>query len=75
MVAGGNWRIIEEIVDSEAVRQQDSLSCGAACGEILLKSKGITNITQSRIVRESYKMEQGEFFCYWTLRGVFWIEQ
>ena len=130
------------------------------CGEMLLKAKGITDITQSRIVRESgapvspaylasvlnhlsssrlgewrggglaiegadvedllsclmdngvwtaelreagarlahlvvvdgldrngrvlirdpwqgtsYKMEQGEFCCYWTLRGVFWVEQ
>lgn len=26
--AGGNWRVIDEIVDANVVQQQDNLSCG-----------------------------------------------
>ncbi len=158
-MAGGNWRIIEEKVDLMVVQQQDTLSCGAACGEMLLKEKGITDINQAIIIKESgapvspaylasvlnqfspsdlgewrgggleiegldfvellyclistgvwvaelrelgarlghlvivdgideqgrvlirdpwektsYKMEQVEFFNYWTLRGIFWMD-
>jgi hypothetical protein len=39
--AGGNWRVIEEVFDPTVVQQQDNLSCGAACGEMLLKDRGV----------------------------------
>ncbi len=52
-MAGGNWRIIEEKVDLRVVKQQDNLSCGVACGEMLLKERGITDISQAIIVNES----------------------
>lgn len=52
-MAGGNWRVIDEKVDMRVVKQQDNLSCGAACGEILLREKGINDIDQARIVKDS----------------------
>lgn len=52
-MAGGNWLVVEEKVDLRVVKQQDNLSCGAACGEMLLKEKGITDISQAIIVSES----------------------
>jgi len=39
--AGGNWRIIEEVTDANVVRQSGSMNCGAACGEMLLRSQGV----------------------------------
>lgn len=42
--AGGNWRVTDEVVDPKVVKQQDDLSCGPACAEMLLKDRGI-NIT------------------------------
>jgi len=39
--AGGNWRIIEEVTDAHVVRQSGSMNCGAACGEMLLRSQGV----------------------------------
>ena len=47
--AGGRWPVINEITDSKVVRQQSNLSCGPACGEMLLREWGITNITQIAI--------------------------
>ena len=52
-MAGGNWRVFQEKVDLRVVKQQDNLSCGAACGEMLLKAKGITNISQRMIAQQS----------------------
>ena len=54
-MAGGNWQVIDEKIDLKVVKQQDNLSCGAACGEMLLKAKGINNINQAIIVNESGK--------------------
>ena len=39
--AGGNWETIDEVPDSRVVRQSDPLSCGAACGEMLLRDRGV----------------------------------
>jgi ABC-type bacteriocin/lantibiotic exporter with double-glycine peptidase domain len=51
-LAGGNWRVIEEQSDVRVVKQQNNLSCGAACGEMLLKEKGINAINQDTIINE-----------------------
>lgn len=40
--AGGSWRTIGETLDPSVVRQQDSLSCGAACGVMALRDRGVT---------------------------------
>jgi ABC-type bacteriocin/lantibiotic exporter with double-glycine peptidase domain len=39
--AGGHWRTIEEVTDTNVVRQSGSMNCGAACGEILLRAQGV----------------------------------
>ena len=52
-MAGGNWRVIDEKVDLRVVKQQDNLSCGVACGEMLLKEKEINNINQRMIAQRS----------------------
>jgi filamentous hemagglutinin len=50
--AGGNWPTIDEVVDPKVVKQQDDLSCGAACGQMLLQDRGI-NVDQSTVARET----------------------
>lgn len=52
-MAGGNWPVIEEKRDLRVIKQQDNLSCGVACGEMLLMAKGINNINQAIITNES----------------------
>ena len=44
--AGGSWRIIDEVFDPTVVQQQDNLSCGPACGEMLLKDRGVNDVEQ-----------------------------
>lgn len=39
--AGGNWRTIDEVRDVTVVCQSGSMNCGAACGEMLLRSQGV----------------------------------
>lgn len=39
--AGGNWQTINEVADSNVVRQSDPMNCGAACGQMLLREKGV----------------------------------
>ena len=48
--AGGVWQVLGERADSSVVRQLNSLSCVAATGEMLLRARGITHITQAEIV-------------------------
>ena len=50
--AGGNWQIIDEIIDPNVVKQENDLSCGPACAEMLLKDRGI-NISQSAIASQT----------------------
>lgn len=45
--AGGNWQVIDEIADRAVVQQQDKLSCGPACGEMLLGDRGVYGANQS----------------------------
>jgi len=47
--SGGNWQVIDEVVDPQVVQQKSDLSCGIACGEMLMKSRGINNINQTVI--------------------------
>ncbi|MEG4007067.1 papain-like cysteine protease family protein [Microcoleus sp. Pol11C1] len=51
--AGGNWQVIDEIADRDVVQQQDKLSCGPACGEMLLGDRGINGANQSLIAAET----------------------
>ncbi|MBE9126929.1 MULTISPECIES: papain-like cysteine protease family protein [unclassified Coleofasciculus] len=46
--AGGNWPVIDEILDPSVIEQQGDLSCGIACGAMLLKDRKI-NSSQSAI--------------------------
>ncbi|MBP0018601.1 MAG: hypothetical protein J7647_13785 [Cyanobacteria bacterium SBLK] len=46
---GGTWPVIDEVYDRSVIRQKSYLSCGSACGEMLLKSHGIIDITQDEI--------------------------
>ncbi len=46
--AGGNWPIIDEVVDPNVTQQQGDLSCGLACGVMLLKDRKI-NSSQAAI--------------------------
>ncbi|WP_272538249.1 cysteine peptidase family C39 domain-containing protein, partial [Providencia sp. PROV193] len=39
--AGGNWNVMNEIVDPTVVKQVTPTSCGAACGEMILKDRNI----------------------------------
>ncbi|KYC40619.1 hypothetical protein WA1_26245 [Scytonema hofmannii PCC 7110] len=50
--AGGNWQVIDEVVDPKVVKQQDGLSCGPACAEMLLKDRGI-NVNQTMIAEHT----------------------
>lgn len=47
--AGGNWQVIDEVDDPTVIQQQDNVSCGPACAEMLLKALGVNNISQERI--------------------------
>lgn len=51
--AGGSWQVFDEVFDSNVVRQQDNLSCAPACGEMLLKDRGIDCFTQAEIATET----------------------
>ena len=51
--AGGNWQVIDEIAARDVVQQQDNLSCGPACGEMLLGDRGINGANQSLIAAET----------------------
>ena len=39
--AGGSWKVIDEISNPKVVKQINNVSCGAACGEMLLKDRNI----------------------------------
>ncbi len=46
--AGGKWKTINERKDPTVIQQENDVSCGAACGQMLFKNKGI-NIEQEQI--------------------------
>ncbi|MEY9331841.1 hypothetical protein ABH911_002152 [Pseudomonas protegens] len=39
--AGGDWKVIDEVVDPSVVKQVNSLSCGQACVEMMLGDRKI----------------------------------
>lgn len=47
--AGGNWEVIDEADGSNVIQQQDRVSCGPACVEMLLKAYGINDVSQKLI--------------------------
>lgn len=51
--AGGYWQVIDEVASQSVIQQQDRLSCGPACAEMLLRDSGITNITQAVIALQA----------------------
>ncbi|GFE71888.1 papain-like cysteine protease family protein [Chroococcus sp. FPU101] len=51
--AGGNWPVIDEVTSLDVVPQQNPLSCGPACAEMVLKELGIDKITQTLIAQET----------------------
>ena len=46
--AGGNWPVIDEIADPFVIQQQGDLSCGVACGQMLLQDRQV-NVTPEDI--------------------------
>ncbi len=49
--AGGYWQIIDEVTDVSVIQQQDAVSCGPACAEMLLRDFGISNVSQEVIAQ------------------------
>jgi filamentous hemagglutinin len=49
--AGGQWQAIEERTDPTVVKQFNQDACAAACGEMLLRDRGIETISQQDIAR------------------------
>lgn len=39
--AGGTWNVLDEIASPNVVKQSTPTACGAACGEMLLKDRGV----------------------------------
>ncbi len=39
--AGGSWNVLDEVVNPNVVKQITPTSCGAACGEMMLRDRGI----------------------------------
>lgn len=47
--AGGSWQVIDEQADPSVVKQFNDDACAAACGEMLLRDRGIRVISQREI--------------------------
>lgn len=54
---GGNWNVMNEIVDPTVVKQVTSTSCGAACGEMLLRDRNIF-VDQTKLGTQLKSTEQ-----------------
>ena len=48
--AGGRWPVIDEKPDPAVVRQTLDASCVSACGEMLLKDRGVETVTQANLL-------------------------
>jgi filamentous hemagglutinin len=46
--AGGKWKTINERKDPTVIQQKNDVSCGAACGQMLFKNKGV-NVEQEQL--------------------------
>lgn len=51
--AGGSWQVVDECADRTVVKQFHQDACAAACGEILLKNRGVLSWQQQEIARLS----------------------
>jgi filamentous hemagglutinin len=50
--AGGHWPVIDERPDPAVVRQTSDLSCVSACGEMLLKDRGVHTVSQADLLAQ-----------------------
>ena len=50
--AGGHWPVIDERPDPMVIRQTTPASCVSACGEMLLKDRGVDTVDQEALVAE-----------------------
>ncbi len=48
--AGGRWPVIDEKPDPAVVRQTLDASCVSACGEMLLRDRGVETVTQANLL-------------------------
>jgi filamentous hemagglutinin len=48
--AGGRWPVIDERPDPSVVRQTSDMSCVSACGEMLLKDRGVNTLSQADLL-------------------------
>lgn len=48
--AGGHWPVIDEIPDPLVRRQVNDASCVSACGEMLLRDRGVDTVTQTDLL-------------------------
>lgn len=55
--AGGNWNVLDEVVDPNVIKQATPSSCGAACGEMLLKDRGVL-VSQVKLGTELKSVER-----------------
>jgi Papain-like cysteine protease AvrRpt2 len=49
--AGGYWRVIDEHPDLNVIKQFNNQACAAACGEMLIRDRSVTSISQTNIAR------------------------
>ncbi len=84
--AGGKWKTINEQKDSTVIQQKNDVSCGAACGQMLFKNKGV-NIEQQQLLALAGSPTWSEQLAYamnqliggedgeWSQQGVFWKQR
>jgi predicted double-glycine peptidase len=51
--AGGNWYVLDEQLDPTVTKQFNQDACGAACGQMLLRDRGVEDVTQQAIAQIS----------------------
>lgn len=49
---GGRWPVIAEKFDPTVVRQTSDASCVSACGEMVLKDRGVGSVDQATLLAE-----------------------
>ena len=61
--AGGKWKTINELKDTTVIQQENDVSCGAACGKMVFKQKGI-DVEQEQIRANSGSPTWSEQLAY-----------
>jgi RHS repeat-associated protein len=64
-----NGKIIGEKSNRLVVKQSTSTMCGSACGEMLLRQQGVTNVSQEEIYKSAttgWYMEDGTNYAQYT---------